>query len=200
MGRWPLLIALATSFFLVVIPVALFFALYKRKLKYESFLPTREESIGSRLRRQKPSSPKQAMFRVCLYGLCAALYTASALEDARHSLLRWVAATVFWLVTITFAIGVWRASQKIARLKRLPRQEGFKCPSCGEPPQIGDYWACKLCKKAFDTFNSLAVCPNCSARHATTACLNCKERNPMSDWAIEGRASVTGTNENALAN
>jgi len=198
-GRELLLIVLAMSIFFGVIPAALFFKMYRRKQKYGSFLASKEESIGSRLRRQKPSTPRQKLVPVCLYGFCAALYTVTAVEDPHRSALRWVAAAAFWVGTILFAVDAWRAFRKQARLKRLQRREGFMCPSCGEAPQIGDLWGCKQCHKAFDTFQTLAVCPYCATQHASTACPNCKEWNPMSAWVVEGRSSVSATNEGALA-
>lgn len=199
MDRELLLIVLVKSLFFGVIPVAVFFEMYRRKLKYGRSLPSKEESFGSRLRRQRPSTPMQGMVRVYLYSFLAAMYTVIAVENAHHSAFRWVIAAVFWVTALFFAIDPLSAFQRESRLKRLPRRDGFRCPSCEEAPQIGDLWGCKQCHKAFDTFQTLAVCPYCATQHASTACPNCKQWNPMSDWIVQGRSSITAANEGVPA-
>jgi hypothetical protein len=181
-GRELLFIVLAMSIFFGVFSAAVFFVMYRRKLKSGSFLPSREESLGNRLRRQKPSTSAQKMVPACLYGFCAVLYTVEAWDSKRGAAFHWVVAAVFWIITIYFANVAWKVFQKQTRLRRLPRRDGFNCPNCREMPQIGDLWGCKECHKAFDTFHTHAVCPHCETWHNMTMCPNCKEMNPMSDW------------------
>jgi hypothetical protein len=64
----------------------------------------------------------------------------------------------------------------------LPRRAGFACPSCKQPPVLGPLWRCVRCFQPFDTFETLAVCPNCGAGFPTTQCLDCGTASPVSQW------------------
>ena len=81
----------------------------------------------------------------------------------------------------------WRGMQQalaLLRLAKLPRHGGYFCPSCRTSPPIGEYWRCSKCAKPFDTFQSQAVCPHCSAQFATTGCLDCGRAHPMREWTV----------------
>jgi hypothetical protein len=95
----------------------------------------------------------------------------------------------YWYGIIGFFIlaNCWRGLQHarlLVRADRLPRREGFKCPSCYASPPVGAWWACGQCQKPFDAFEMLAVCPNCGAQFKTTRCLDCGEMHPISNWLI----------------
>ncbi len=81
-----------------------------------------------------------------------------------------------------------KRAQILSRLDKLPRQQGFSCPACKAAPPVGSLWACSGCGNAFDTFQSRAVCPHCSAQFALTACLHCGKQHPMSQWAAPAAA------------
>ncbi len=72
----------------------------------------------------------------------------------------------------------------LSRVAKLPRREGFACPSCKAPPLRGPYWVCSLCNNGFDTFQTQAVCPNCSAHYATTKCLDCGALHRIDEWSV----------------
>jgi Zn-dependent protease len=76
----------------------------------------------------------------------------------------------------------WKQSQVLLRLAKLPRRDGFACPSCKSAPPIGAYWKCGKCGQPFDTFQSTAVCPNCKSHFPMTMCLDCRRLHPMSEW------------------
>lgn len=81
----------------------------------------------------------------------------------------------------------WRGLQqarKLLQVAKLPRHGGFFCPSCKSAPPLGEYWKCSNCQKAFDTFQSQAVCPNCSTRFPSTQCLDCGRLHPMQEWTV----------------
>jgi hypothetical protein len=107
----------------------------------------------------------------------------------------------FWLgaVAAFMLLNCWgglRHAQDLLRLARLPRREGFACPSCWTAPPLGAYWQCGQCRQPFDTFQTQGVCPHCGAQFATTQCLDCGEQHPMNDWivsAYEGRGVVSGS-------
>jgi Zn-dependent protease len=74
-------------------------------------------------------------------------------------------------------------AQALLRMSKLPVRHGYTCPTCKTSPPLGPYWRCANCGQAFDTFESHAVCPHCSARYPNTQCLNCGGQHPLSDWA-----------------
>jgi Zn-dependent protease len=91
----------------------------------------------------------------------------------------------FGILSLFIVMNCWRGLQQaraLLRLAKLPRHGGFFCPSCRTSPPIGEYWRCSKCAKSFDTFQTQAVCPNCSAQFATTGCLDCGRAHPMQEW------------------
>jgi Zn-dependent protease len=93
-----------------------------------------------------------------------------------------------WLgfVSAFVFMNCWRGLQKaraLLRLAKLQRHPEYSCPSCRMSPPVGEYWRCPTCQKQFDTFQSQAVCPQCSARFAKTACLDCSRAFPIGEWA-----------------
>lgn len=77
-----------------------------------------------------------------------------------------------------------RHAQALSRMAKLPRREGFACPSCKVAPPVGTFWKCTRCGKPFDTFQNRALCPNCAAQFATTMCLDCRARHPLNEWIV----------------
>jgi Zn-dependent protease len=77
-----------------------------------------------------------------------------------------------------------KSAQAMLRLAKLPRRDGFACPSCRTAPPLGAYWRCGTCHQAFDTFESRGVCPHCSSQYATVMCLDCREQRPMNEWTV----------------
>jgi Zn-dependent protease len=79
----------------------------------------------------------------------------------------------------------WRGlmhARALARIARIPRREGCACPSCQAAPPLGEHWRCGSCGKAFDTFLTGGVCPQCSTRFSTTQCLDCGAAEPIEKW------------------
>ena len=100
-----------------------------------------------------------------------------------------------WLgaITVYLLMNCWAGLQRarvMRRVEKLPRRDGFACPSCRTAPLLGAYWQCGQCSQPFDTFESRAVCPQCAAQYSTTGCLDCKERAPMSDWMVGSSAGL----------
>jgi len=71
----------------------------------------------------------------------------------------------------------------LSRVDRLPRRDGYSCPTCKAAPPRGEYWKCSHCGQAFDTFQAGAVCPNCRTQFPTTRCLDCGRQHPLHEWA-----------------
>ncbi len=74
-------------------------------------------------------------------------------------------------------------AQALLKVAKLPRREGFNCPSCKSSPPVGQYWRCAKCQQPFDTFATQGVCPHCAARFETTRCIDCGTSNPIAQWA-----------------
>ncbi len=99
----------------------------------------------------------------------------------------WVAAICVFMVMNCW--GGLRHARDLLRMSKLPRRQGFACPSCRTAPPRGDFWQCGLCGGTFDTFQTGAICPYCSARHDLTTCLDCGQQYPMGQWTGDPTAS-----------
>jgi Zn-dependent protease len=78
-----------------------------------------------------------------------------------------------------------RHAQALAQIARLPRHQGYSCPSCLTAPPVGRFWVCGLCRQPFDMFETQAICPNCSAHFSTTRCLDCGVLRPVGEWSTQ---------------
>jgi Zn-dependent protease len=79
----------------------------------------------------------------------------------------------------------------LLRFAKLPRRDGFVCPTCKTAPPIGEFWRCGKCGQQFDTFQTGAACPNCRTQFTQTKCQDCGALRPMHDWMV---ASVVPAN------
>jgi Zn-dependent protease len=75
-----------------------------------------------------------------------------------------------------------KQARALARIARLPRREGFACPSCKSAPPLGELWRCGKCGKAFDTFATQGACPHCGTQFNVTQCLDCGTSSPITAW------------------
>ena len=92
-----------------------------------------------------------------------------------------------WLgaISVFILMNCWSGLQHaraLLRFAKVPRRDGFQCPSCQMAPPLGSYWTCGHCGQPFDTFQTQAVCPSCAAQFAVTKCLDCGSPHPMKDW------------------
>src|ERR1017187_3993173 len=97
----------------------------------------------------------------------------------------------FGLISAFILMNCWSGLQQaraLSKLEKLPRREGFACPSCKAAPTIGELWGCGNCGKPFDIFEAQGVCPRCGSRYDTTKCLECGRAHPLREWI----APVTG--------
>jgi Zn-dependent protease len=93
----------------------------------------------------------------------------------------------FWTGIIAAYAGMncwsgFKTAQALRKLESLPRRQGFACPSCQTAPPLGPFWTCNHCNTRFDTFATGGICPQCSARFATTTCLDCRRPSPIAEW------------------
>ena len=99
----------------------------------------------------------------------------------------WMQSAWFAILAVFILMNCWSGLQHaraLSRLAKLPRHEGFACPSCKTAPPVGTFWKCSRCGKPFDTFQTRALCPNCAAQFTSTMCLDCRAQNPMSAWIV----------------
>ena len=104
----------------------------------------------------------------------------------------WAGSVWFGILSFFILTNCWsglRQAQALARIAKLPRREGFSCPSCKESPPVGNFWRCGQCQQAFDTFQTRTVCPHCSAQFDVTKCVDCGAVNPMREWIASPIAS-----------
>jgi hypothetical protein len=100
----------------------------------------------------------------------------------------------FWigLVAVFISLNCWRGllhARMLARAAKLPRREGFACPSCKEPPFRGALWRCAKCQNTFDTFEAMATCPHCGTQFPVTQCFECGNASPIQDWVVSTPAN-----------
>lgn len=100
-----------------------------------------------------------------------------------------------WLGLIAAYAGMncwsgFKTARALRKLEKIPRRQGFACPSCKTAPPIGPYWRCNKCATQFDTFQTGGVCPQCSARFEKTTCLDCRQSNAIADWQVGHVAGV----------
>jgi len=99
----------------------------------------------------------------------------------------WQQSYWYGIMGLFILANCWRGLQHarvLARAAKLPRRDGFQCPSCQAPPPIGAWWVCTRCGTSFDTFETQANCPQCGARFEAARCLDCGELHPVSEWLI----------------
>jgi Zn-dependent protease len=77
-----------------------------------------------------------------------------------------------------------KQARALAKIAKIPRREGFACPSCKTAPPLGALWRCGKCGQAFDTFLTLGTCPHCGAQFNVTQCLDCGASNSLSAWSV----------------
>ncbi|MGB8061040.1 MAG: M50 family metallopeptidase [Candidatus Sulfotelmatobacter sp.] len=104
-----------------------------------------------------------------------------------------------WLgaIAVFMLMNCWgglKHAQALLRMSKLPRREGFSCPTCNTAPPAGPYWKCGRCGQPFDTFATGAACPNCHTQFPATQCLDCGRQHPLPEWAGQTLvASAFGT-------
>jgi Zn-dependent protease len=75
-----------------------------------------------------------------------------------------------------------KQARALAKLAKIPRREGFACPSCKTAPPLGACWRCGQCGQMFDIFLTHGICPHCAAQYNITQCLDCGTSRPLAEW------------------
>jgi len=93
-----------------------------------------------------------------------------------------------WLIVLAIFMlwncwGGLKQAQALLKMAKIPRREGYSCPTCHTSPPLGEFWGCSNCQQRFDTFASGGVCPNCRTQFAATRCMDCGRFHSISEWA-----------------
>jgi len=97
----------------------------------------------------------------------------------------WAQSVWLGIMAVFIAMNCWgglKQARALAKVAKIPRREGFACPSCKTAPPLGDLWRCGQCGKAFDIFATHGTCPNCSAQYNLIQCLDCGTRHSPGEW------------------
>jgi Zn-dependent protease len=108
---------------------------------------------------------------------------------ALGALALWLQSIWTGIIAVFMLMSCWHGlnqARALARIARLPRRAGYACPSCLTAPPLGALWLCVSCGKRFDTFQTGAICPHCSAQYGVTQCLDCGTSRPSSEWLRPG--------------
>jgi Zn-dependent protease len=100
----------------------------------------------------------------------------------------WLKSMWLGLMAAFILINCWgglKQARALGRIAKLPRREGFACPSCKTPPPLGALWRCGKCGNAFDTFLTQATCPHCGVQYNVTQCLDCGTSSPIAAWQAQ---------------
>ncbi len=71
----------------------------------------------------------------------------------------WRQSVWFGILSAYILMNCWGGLQHalaLSRREKLPRREGFACPSCKAAPLVGPHWICGQCRKPFDIFETKA--------------------------------------------
>ena len=99
----------------------------------------------------------------------------------------WMQSLWYGALAVFMLMNCWGGLQHaraLLRFSKLPRREGFACPSCKTAPPQGEYWKCGRCGQSFDTFQTAAVCPSCSAQFPLTRCFECGQQHSFEEWIV----------------
>jgi len=97
----------------------------------------------------------------------------------------WAQSIWLGIMAVFILMNCWRGlthARALARIARMPRREGFACPSCKTAPPLGELWRCGKCGRAFDTFLTQGACPHCGTQFNATQCLDCGTSSPIAAW------------------
>jgi Zn-dependent protease len=99
----------------------------------------------------------------------------------------WMQSVWYGAMAVFMLMNCWgglRHALELSRFAKLPRHVNFACPACKTSPPIGEFWKCGNCGRAFDTFQTRGVCPQCATQFSVTKCMDCGEAHPISEWAV----------------
>jgi Zn-dependent protease len=139
-----------------------------------------------------PFGRVNSLFIACIIGfigLAGLLVLIALIVFGGHDLASggWLALIAFFIASRSW--GGLKEAWSLSRIAKLPRREGFACPSCKTAPPAGEFWRCGKCGKLFDTFLTQATCPHCGVQYSATQCLDCEHSAPIAAWSTSSAES-----------
>jgi len=98
---------------------------------------------------------------------------------------QWWWYSLIALFVTFFSIMGFRNARFLLEMMQAPRREGAACPSCGEPPPVGEFWRCGSCLGQIDVFEWGGICPDCGNSQTRMPCTSCGRRSLYADWFPE---------------
>lgn len=89
------------------------------------------------------------------------------------------------LVSVFILLNCWGGllqARALGKMAKIPRRDGFACPSCHTAPPFGAVWKCSQCRNQFDIFAGNSVCPHCGLQYQLIQCVDCGTRASLDDW------------------
>ena len=71
--------------------------------------------------------------------------------------------------------------RRMSRAGGDPMDPRIRCPKCQWSPDAEARWSCR-CRHLWNTFHTRGACPACGYHWTVTACLNCGQTSPHSEW------------------
>src|SRR5581483_7171940 len=97
----------------------------------------------------------------------------------------WMQDIWLGLISVYMGMNCWggfKHARHLLGIAKLPRRDGYTCPSCNAAPPVGNYWRCSQCGQSFNTFATGAVCPSCKSQFPATQCLDCGRQHALPAW------------------
>jgi Zn-dependent protease len=97
----------------------------------------------------------------------------------------WMQSVWYGAIAVFMLMNSWSGLQHaraLLKMAKLPRRDGFACPTCKTAPPAGEFWKCGNCGQQFDTFATGAVCPSCRTQFPATRCLDCGRQHSIGEW------------------
>lgn len=124
-----------------------------------------------------------------LFGRANSLLAASIIGFAGVAGLLFIAiymkAPLLGIVTVFILLNCWGGlmqARALGKMAKIPRRNGFACPSCRTAPPSGAVWRCGQCNNQFDMFANQAQCPHCGTNYQLVQCIDCGTRSSMASW------------------
>jgi hypothetical protein len=77
-----------------------------------------------------------------------------------------------------------RPERRMRRASGDPIDPRIRCPKCQWSPDAEARWSCR-CRHLWNTFHTRGACPACGYQWTVTACLNCGQTSPHSEWYVK---------------
>lgn len=110
----------------------------------------------------------------------------------------WAQSIWLGIMAVFILMNCWgglKQARALARIAKIPRRDGYACPSCKTAPPLGELWRCGKCGNQFDIFVTVGTCPHCGVGFSVVSCLDCGTASPIGAWSA-GYGTPPNFNQN----